>query len=85
MDAHGYTVDLDQAWRVTGEKAQQICRDRPYQDIPRLVSAVDAISHRHADVQALGDFKRCSTCGLQGRPDHPLCESCDMVQDLNDD
>jgi hypothetical protein len=85
VDAHGYTVNLNEAWRVTDEKAKQICSSRPNEDIPRLVSSVESISQRHADAQSVRELPRCSTCGLQGRSNHPLCESCDTIQDLLDD
>lgn len=53
VDGHGYTTDLDDAWKVTKEKADSICRDRPEQDIPQLVSAADAVARRHVSADAL--------------------------------
>lgn len=50
---HGYTVDLDDAWLVTKADADRICRDRPKEDIPFPAKAVDALAHRHVDVQDL--------------------------------
>lgn len=85
IKGNGYTCDLDEAWKVPEEQAKKICRSRPLEDIPRLASDVDAIAQRHVDVQRLFNFRRCSTCGLKGRPNHPLCESCDTIQDLADD
>lgn len=52
----GYTSDLNDAWRVTGEKARQIAAGRPGEDIPYQVAAVDAISERHVDVQRLREI-----------------------------
>ena len=49
----GYTCDLDKAWKVTGEEADRICRDRPDDDIPYLASVVDANARRHADHQGI--------------------------------
>ena len=33
VDGHGYTVDLREAWKVSREKALNICADRPTEDI----------------------------------------------------
>jgi hypothetical protein len=44
VDGKGYTQNLDEAWRVTGDKARQICRDRPTEDKAYLASAVFAQS-----------------------------------------
>jgi hypothetical protein len=51
IDGHGYTCNLDEAWIVTKEKAEEICRSRPKEDIPRLCYEVDKLSQRHCDVQ----------------------------------
>lgn len=50
----GYTCDLDNAWRVTLEKARNVCRDRPMEDFPRPCAEVEAASTRHVSV----DFTR---------------------------
>jgi hypothetical protein len=52
-DGHGYTLDLNDAWKVTAEKAAQLCRNRPDQDIPHKAEAIDAIAARHVNVEAL--------------------------------
>jgi hypothetical protein len=31
---HGYTSNLDEAWKVSKERAEEICRSRPEEDIP---------------------------------------------------
>ena len=46
-DGHGYTADLKKAWKVTAEQAKRICRDRPEEDIPRLVEEMDQIAQLH--------------------------------------
>lgn len=46
---HGYTANLDKAWKVTKEKADSICTDRPKEDIPWPVEKVDALASRHLD------------------------------------
>jgi len=46
-NGNGYTCNLNEAWKVTKEKAQQICKTRPAEDIPHLVSFVDAHAQRH--------------------------------------
>jgi len=55
IDGHGYTCDLSQAWKVTKQKAEGICRDRPEQDVMHKCSVVDALAERHVDVQRLND------------------------------
>ena len=34
-------------WKVTAEQAKRICRDRPEEDIPRLVEEMDQIAQLH--------------------------------------
>ena len=46
-DGRGYTCDLNEAWKVTKERAEEICRTRPKEDIPRLVKIVDGVAVRH--------------------------------------
>lgn len=53
VDGHGYTLDLNDAWRVTADKAKQICRSRPAEDIAHLASAIDAVAARHVNSEAL--------------------------------
>lgn len=53
---NGYTADLDKAWRVTKEQAEEICRSRPGEDIPRRVDAVDVLAQRHLDTQHLSSL-----------------------------
>lgn len=52
IDAHGYTADLNQAWKVPLAKAESICAnkrgDRAYP-----VEIIDALSVRHIDTQFL--------------------------------
>jgi len=52
-DGKGYTVDLNDAWKVTKARADDICRSRPKEDIPHLASTIDAIAQRHASIEAL--------------------------------
>ena len=47
-DGHGYTCNLDKAWKVSLEKAKEICKDRPKEDIPRSAEEIDAKAERHA-------------------------------------
>ena len=51
-DGHGYTCNLDAAWKVTNEQAKEICKSRPKDDIPWLVTKADARVQRH--VVAIG-------------------------------
>ena len=48
---HGYTCDLDKAWKVDGEKAEDICSCRPEEDfaIPYDVAVADSKRHCSAD------------------------------------
>lgn len=43
----GYTCDLDEAGKYSKEEADDICRTRPKEDIPHLVSLVDDHAVRH--------------------------------------
>jgi hypothetical protein len=51
-DGHGYTCDLDLAWKVTKEKADAICRDRKT-DIAHAAHKIDRLAGRHLDFQKL--------------------------------
>lgn len=53
VDGHGYTCNLDEAWRVTKEQADNICHDRPKQDIAWPAVLIDALVKRHMDMQLL--------------------------------
>ncbi len=57
-EGKGYTVNLFEAWKVTKEKADEICRSRPQEDIPWLASEIDASARLHADVEILRSIKR---------------------------
>lgn len=52
-NGHGYTCNLDEAWKVTEAEAQNICHSRPKEDIPWPAEKVDRFAHRHLDVEAL--------------------------------
>ncbi len=49
----GYTCNLDEAWRVTKEKAESICSSRPKQDFPLSLALLECIAERHVDMQKL--------------------------------
>jgi hypothetical protein len=51
-DGHGYTCNLDAAWKVTREEAHEICKSRPKEDIPWLVTKANGKAQRH--VVAMG-------------------------------
>lgn len=53
VDGGGYTVDLDDAWKVDYEKAKSICSCRPKEDFAYPVALVDSLAKRHIDIQAL--------------------------------
>ena len=52
-DGHGYTLDLDQAWQVTAEKAASICHDRPKEDRAWPCKLIDAVAARHVNSETL--------------------------------
>lgn len=52
-DGHGYTCNLDEAWKVTREKAESIMRHRPDVDVAWPVDFIDAGTARHFDMQKL--------------------------------
>lgn len=57
-DGCGYTLDLNQAWKVPGDKAKEICRTRPKEDIARDAEQIDAIAARHVNAEALWEMVR---------------------------
>lgn len=54
-DGHGYTCNLDEAWKIDPAVYGTPCRDT---DVFRLCSEVDALAERHVDVQRLPKKKR---------------------------
>ncbi len=52
-NGHGYTSNLREAWKVTKDQAESICRCRPNEDTPRSASAMDAIAELHVTADAL--------------------------------
>lgn len=46
-NGRGYTFNLDDAWKLPKDRALQICRNRPEQDIPRPAAEVEAQAVRH--------------------------------------
>lgn len=58
VDGHGYTMDLDDAWKVNKEKADEICRSRPKEDIPWPVSVIDSVAQRHVNVERLRNINK---------------------------
>jgi hypothetical protein len=55
---HGYTTNVDEAWKVPKSEAERICRSRPHQDIPWPVAEVDAVTVRHVDSEDLRSLRR---------------------------
>src|SRR5579885_2891752 len=53
VDGSGYTMNLDEAWKVTKEQADSICRSRPHQDVAHSVEKIDALAHRHVNCERL--------------------------------
>ena len=46
-DGKGYTADLRDAWKVTREQADDICRSRPTEDIAWPCPIVDSVAVLH--------------------------------------
>lgn len=57
-DGKGYTLNLDDAWKVSRDKAAAICHDRPKEDIPHVVALIDSLATRHVNCEALRAHKR---------------------------
>jgi hypothetical protein len=55
-DGKGYTTNLDQAWKVTREKAEEICKTRPEEDFMWPSDVVDSLASRHCAV-SLGTLR----------------------------
>lgn len=56
-DGNGYTCNLDEAWKVTREKAESMMRHRPGVDVAWPVAVIDAGTARHFDMQQLREIK----------------------------
>ena len=63
---HGYTLNLDEAWRVTREEAEEICKSRPVEDIPHSVVEIDALAHRHVNCEVLRAARRNPSLAQEG-------------------
>lgn len=53
VDGGGYTSNISEAWKVSKEKADQICRTRPKEDCAIPLSILESLSEKHVDVQKL--------------------------------
>src|ERR1051326_8394209 len=49
----GYTVDLDEAWKLTKEQADDVCRQRPKEDFAIPYELLSSLARRHIDIQGL--------------------------------
>jgi hypothetical protein len=75
VDGSGYTVDLDKAWKVSKEQGESICRSRrPTEDYLHSVDRIDAIAHRHVDIQLVMDMGRAAQSANAEKP-QPTNES----------
>lgn len=52
-EGHGYTLDLNKAWKVPFEKAKSICRSRPEEDIMWAAETIDSVAARHVNIETL--------------------------------
>ncbi len=62
---HGYTMDLDQAWKVTKAEAERICAHRPHEDFLRPVSEMDAAAARHVNSESVKLAYRAEVKGAE--------------------
>lgn len=53
---HGYTTDLNRAWKVSQSEAENICRCRPKEDFAWPVEQIDSAAIRTVDADALRDI-----------------------------
>ena len=53
VDGHGYTCDLNLAWKVTKEKALSICSNKDRREKCFLVKDIDRFAAKHFDFQNL--------------------------------
>ena len=58
IGGHGYTVNLDGAWRVTRDEAEVICNNRPTEDYPIPCAMADAAAQRHVSCESMREFAR---------------------------
>jgi hypothetical protein len=58
MYGKGYTCDLDDAWKVPKEKAEEIVRSRPTVDTAWPVEQIDAAAQRHVSIEVLREQSR---------------------------
>lgn len=52
-NGQGYTLDLNQAWKVTPEEAKRICQSRPHEDIMWPAEMIDDVAARHVNSESL--------------------------------
>ena len=52
-NGEGYTSNLDDAWKVTEEKAREICRCRTSEDIPRDAELMDRLAQRAVSIDSV--------------------------------
>jgi hypothetical protein len=46
---HGYTLDLNEAWKLPEDAARDICRSRPHEDIPWPADIAEAALSQHVN------------------------------------
>ena len=56
---HGYTCNLDDAWKVSRKKADEICRVRETgEDVAWPADVIDSASKRHVTSSGISEIKR---------------------------
>lgn len=55
---HGYTCNLDEAWRVDAAKAEDICHNRPEEDFAIPLAFAVECSERHCAADTLRSHAR---------------------------
>ena len=54
---HGYTCNLDEAWKVNEAKAQELCSSRDGKDVMWSVAEVNVLTQRHLTDESLRKLK----------------------------
>lgn len=52
-EGHGYTSNLDEAWKLDRERAIDLCLNRPDEDFAYPCAEIDEIAERHAHIETL--------------------------------
>lgn len=54
----GYTVNLNEAWKMSKKQADEICGSRPKEDFPVSYHLLRQLAQSHVDIQELTEALR---------------------------